>query len=140
MLERPKTHAEAEKRKYGTRGQTAYDPSRCAYEVMEHDNGWPRSHQCYRKPQYGPDNLYCKIHTPEYIAARKAKREAKGEAEHQAFLHKLATASDKNKAITILAEVAKWIAANKELVDTDEWLATIASDIAGNTTVMEHVE
>lgn len=62
MLCPPKTREEAEKYHYntwaGNPDGTRYRSKYCAYGVWRN---WMNS-QCSRKPNYGPDNLYCKQH------------------------------------------------------------------------------
>ena len=70
MIIPPKTRAEAEKYKYGSRFQpSAYKPEQCAYEVYA-PGRFVHSYQCTRKPGYGPDGLYCKQHDPAEIERR----------------------------------------------------------------------
>ena len=64
MIDDPKTLEEAKHKRYGKwsgcpKG-TAYDISRCAYEVYP-GSGWIQ-YQCKRSHNYGPERLYCKQH------------------------------------------------------------------------------
>lgn len=70
MLNYPQTKAQATKYRYrlwaGEPNGRSYDPRHCAAEV--HDGG--RSclfHQCWNRPKYGPDKLYCHIHARRAI-------------------------------------------------------------------------
>jgi hypothetical protein len=74
MTQRPTTKEEAAKCRYrnwaGNPGGDRYNPTQCAEEVP--DGG--RSvlfHQCYRKPGYGPDELYCKQHAKLFSGNEK---------------------------------------------------------------------
>ena len=65
MLARPRTIREAQQARYGA---WAGEPSgrswrnnRCAYEVVESGRG-SLFRQCFKKPGYGPGELYCKVH------------------------------------------------------------------------------
>jgi len=54
------------------------DPARCIEEVSPNERGgFVHRHQCNRKRGHGPDGLYCKQHSPEAHAARKAAGDAR---------------------------------------------------------------
>lgn len=55
---------------------TPEDPTRCVKEIHTGERGMG-FRQCSRKRGYGPNNLYCKIHVP---ATLEAKRKAQDEA------------------------------------------------------------
>lgn len=74
----------------------------CAHRVFT-DHDW-RSHQCSRKRGYGPEQAYCKQHSPEAKAARKAKSDAKYEAERQRWARK--EAAEKARTAALAACIA----------------------------------
>ena len=79
----------------------------------------------------------CGTHTPQAVAARKAKvaaRDAERKAESDARHKKWEEEED---ATDILGEMARWIAANRDLAEEDEWLRKIAERMAGNSVVMD---
>lgn len=54
------------------------DPTKCIENVHDYSTRWPhRPHQCARKRGHGPDGLYCKQHSPESVAERRKKEDAK---------------------------------------------------------------
>jgi hypothetical protein len=67
MFDKPKTLQEAKAHRYaewaGSPKGTAFDPSRCAYEMYDNFIG----RQCSRKPGHGPDGLYCKQHAKRIV-------------------------------------------------------------------------
>lgn len=66
MLGFPKSLEEARVYRYfkwaGNPTGTAYDESRCAYQVWA-SGRWIHAYQCLRKPGHGPAALYCKQHS-----------------------------------------------------------------------------
>lgn len=64
MIGLPKTKAEAKQHRYnrwaGNPKGMAYDEERCANEVS--DSCGFGSHQCTRRPGFGPGELYCRVH------------------------------------------------------------------------------
>ena len=64
-MKEPRTKEDARKHRYRTwagnpKGEP-YIESRCVCDVSDGGRS-VLSHQCYRKPGHGPDNLYCKQH------------------------------------------------------------------------------
>lgn len=47
------------------------DPTRCIYGVMPNDRA-PVEHQCRRKRGHGKGKLYCRLHDPAVVEAKKA--------------------------------------------------------------------
>jgi hypothetical protein len=58
----------------------AADPSRCAEEVFPSGRG-ELHHQCHRPRGFGPEGAFCKQHSPDAKAERKAKAAEKWEIE-----------------------------------------------------------
>lgn len=69
----PMTREEAKTTRYrtwaGSPKGTPYNPSTCAMDVPDTGRS-VLSHQCLRKPGYGPDGLYCKQHAKWFDAAK----------------------------------------------------------------------
>ena len=62
MINPPKTKEDAEKKTYGLPwDKRRYNHEFCVYAVWSGGRG-TSSHQCYRKPGFGPCGLYCKQH------------------------------------------------------------------------------
>jgi len=60
----------------GNPAGTPENPTRCIVEVRPNDlGGYAHRHQCGRKRGHGIDGLYCKQHSPDATAARKAARD-----------------------------------------------------------------
>lgn len=82
----------------------------------------------------------CFQHHPDSVTKRREEFEAKIQADRERRDAQLELAHDRSEAFDLLVEVAGWIANNRELVETDEWLADIAGRIAGNDTVMKKLD
>lgn len=80
------------KRYYGRNNCVPENPERCIEEVSDRGR-WAHYHQCTNKRGYGPDGLYCAIHDPAAVEARKAKAEAEYQNK-SAQRHKLLRAQD----------------------------------------------
>ena len=81
----------------------------------------------------------CKQHSPQAVEARKDAAEARYQeyvAKQDAYFARLRSETE---AIKVAAEMARWIAANRELAEEDEWLGKIAHRIAENQTIQERL-
>jgi len=80
MIAPPKSRREAERCTYGDSllGKAPFNPSRCAFEVIENSRS-PRFYQCQRKPGFGPDGIFCRQHEPAAITDRERKSRDKYE-------------------------------------------------------------
>jgi len=56
----------------------AENPAHCI-EIVWGSDRWEHGHQCSRKRGHGPDGLWCKTHSPEATAQRRAIALAKYE-------------------------------------------------------------
>ena len=143
MINKLTSRREAEEYRYGQWGGNpsgrAYDPERCAEEVMERERGG-LFHQCTRRPGLGPDGIFCRQHSPEYEAKKRAEWQAKYDAEREADERRYERMTAKDDALDLLADVARWIHSNRALAEEDEWLGRIRDAIAGNVAVMERME
>lgn len=78
MINPPKSKAEAKKLTYGDNlSKAPFNSQRCAWEVTVDEGRWASFHQCYRKPGFGPDGIFCKLHDPAAIKKRDEKRHEK---------------------------------------------------------------
>jgi len=64
-------------------------------------------HQCSRKRGHGPEGAYCKQHSPEAKAARKAKSDAKNREWNINFSKKIATNEAMREALLLVREIAE---------------------------------
>jgi hypothetical protein len=62
----------------------AENPKRCIEEVYEKIG--LRWHQCSKTRGHGPDGLYCHIHNPASVAARRAASDEKYKAERDRIM------------------------------------------------------
>ena len=82
----------------------------------------------------------CFQHHPDAVAKRRAEVEAKMQASSDRWNAARDREENERDAIDIAAEMARWIAANRELAAEDEWLGKIAERIASNSLVMEKMK
>jgi len=83
-------------------GRNNYDPARCAYEVSRYIGSWPHSGQCLQKPVDG--TLFCKIHQPEYMKARREKTEERWKRKHDREMKPLRDLRTYREALEKIAE------------------------------------
>lgn len=91
----------------------------------------------YHQPDGMVWAFLCKQHTPEAIQTRSEERNAKYRAYSAASDAREAERQSRHDAFDIAVEMARWIAANRELVETDEWLAKIATQMASNDAIQK---
>ena len=78
------------------------DPDRCAEEV----HGDYLFHQCNRKRGYGPEQAFCKQHSPEAKQAREDARKAKHDAEMSKWRKERAESDAKDRALDLIKQIA----------------------------------
>lgn len=83
----PKSRAEAERRTYGRelgRG-SPFNPKRCAATVnVSGTTRYSVFAQCSKKPGFGPDGIFCRVHDPVSIADRARKQQERFDAKSRA--------------------------------------------------------
>lgn len=77
------------------------DPNHCCEEVSD-SVASHLFHQCGRKRGYGPEGAYCKQHSPEEVAKRRAAAKAKYDAQMEKWRRDRAGGS----AINIIEQIA----------------------------------
>lgn len=92
------------KRGYGRLSRAAPDPNRCAKEISAGD-GW-EYHQCSRKRGHGPEQAYCKQHSPDAVKERQAKREERWKAEQRERVRMTALSEAKDAAFEACQKIA----------------------------------
>ena len=53
--------------------------SKCC-ETVYSQGSWPSHHQCTKSRGYGPEQAYCKVHDPAYIAKKRDAAKEKASA------------------------------------------------------------
>ena len=107
------------KRKYGAWAGNPNgipeDTTRCIETVSEPGRG-VLSHQCGNKRGYGKDGLYCKIHDPEYVKAKRQAEQNKWEKKRKAESEELeanarliASAPDMYEALKKIQKQGGWV-------------------------------
>jgi len=82
------------------KGNAAH-PDYCRWEVFQNH----LFHQCSRKAKI--DGLWCRWHSPEYMAKQEAKRQARWAEESRKWERRRRTSELNEKALAALIEIAK---------------------------------
>lgn len=82
-MSEPMTPEKARATRYGRTGAITYDPGKCVARVAS-DSRFPTYYQCERRNGLGPHGLYCATHDPAAAERRRAKSQAKWEADREA--------------------------------------------------------
>ena len=64
---------------YGRASTVPAIASMCCEEICV-QGGWPLFHQCTKSRGYGPEQAYCKVHDPVYVAKKKDAAKEKASA------------------------------------------------------------
>jgi hypothetical protein len=77
----------------------------------------------------------CFQHHPDAFAKRKAEFQSRMQADNDRWTALDKQHDDEREAMRIVVDMARWIAANHELVEEDEWLGKIALRMAENSLI-----
>lgn len=80
-------------------------PDRCAETVSDRHGFW-HSSQCSRKRGHGPEQAFCKQHSPEAKAEREAKWQEKYDAERKAYRRERLINEAKSSALDACRQIA----------------------------------
>lgn len=82
-----------------------YSPDRCAESVWDRIGGW-HHYQCSRKRGHGPEQAFCKQHSPDAKKARKDAQEARWRVEQEERRKARAIRSAKDEALNACRAIA----------------------------------
>lgn len=86
----------------GNNAGHAPDPKLCCESVSDSGRSM-LTHQCRRKRGWGPEGAYCKQHSPESVAARRADEEARYQEKRLKWKYE----ANGEPAVSLLKQIAE---------------------------------